>query len=155
MAKIDTFDARILEVIQEHCRVTNLELADRVGLSSAPCLRRVRALEEAGIIRKYVALLDPLRLGLNLEFSVDIRLKSQTRELMDSFERRIIQLPEILECCLVAGEWDYNLKVMTPNLESYQAFQTDKLMIGESEIAAMRSTLVMRKIKSTTRLPVN
>ena len=85
-------------------RITNLDLAERVGLSSAPCLRRVRALENSGVLRRYVALLDPRKVGLNLEIAVDVRLKEQTRELMTSFERRIVRMPEVVECCLTAGE---------------------------------------------------
>jgi DNA-binding Lrp family transcriptional regulator len=153
-AAIDAIDERILNVLQEDGRITNLDLAERVALSSAPCLRRVRALEEAGVIRSYVALLEPRKIGLNLEISVDVRLKAQTRELMTSFERRVLLMPEIVECCLTAGEWDYSLRALIASLEDYQSFQLDKLMIGESEIAALRSTIIMRKIKATTRLPI-
>jgi DNA-binding Lrp family transcriptional regulator len=85
---------------------------------------------------------------------VDVRLKAQTRELTESFERRIVELPEIIECSLVAGEWDYALRVLMPDLEAYQNFQLDYLMKGDSEIASMRSTIIMRKIKKTTRLYV-
>ncbi len=152
--RFDRLDIKILNVLQEEGRITNLDLAARVGLSSAPCLRRVRALEDSGVIRRYVALLEPQAVGLNLEFAVDIRLKTQTRDLTESFERRILRMPEIVECCLTAGEWDYALRVLVPSLEEYQTFQLDKLMTGNSEIAAMRSTIIMRKIKSTTRLPV-
>jgi Lrp/AsnC family leucine-responsive transcriptional regulator len=153
-ARIDRIDARILDVLQEDGRITNLDLAQRVGLSPAPCLRRVRALEEAGVIRNYVALLEPRRIGLNLEIGVDIRLKAQTRDLMASFERRIVGMPEVIECCLTAGDWDYALRVMVAGLEDYQSFQLDRLMAGDSEIAAMRSTIIMRKVKATTRLPI-
>lgn len=152
--ELDRIDVKILEVLQQDGRITNLDLAERVGLSSAPCLRRVRALEESGIIRKYVALLEPRKIGLNLEFAVDVRLKAQTRILMESFERRVLRMMEIVECCLTAGEWDYTLRVMAESLEDYQAFQLDKLMTGDSEIAAMRSTIIMRKIKATSRLPI-
>lgn len=152
--KLDRIDAKILAVLQEDGRITNLDLAERVGLSPAPCLRRVRALEEGGIIGSFVALLDPVKIGLTLEIAVDLRLKAQTRELMESFESRIVSLPEIMECSLVAGEWDYALRVLMPNLEAYQSFQLDSLMGGDSEIAAMRSTIIMRKIKATTRMNV-
>jgi DNA-binding Lrp family transcriptional regulator len=150
----DRIDGRILAQLQEDGRISNLELSQRVGLSPAPCMRRVRLLEEAGVIRKYVALLDPGRLGLGLEVAIDVRLKSQTRDLMESFEKKIAGLPEVVECCLVAGEWDYSLRVLAPNLDAYQSFQLDRLMVGDSEIAALRSTIIMRKVKSTTVLNV-
>jgi len=151
---LDRIDAKILDVLQEDGRITNLDLAERVGLSSAPCLRRVRALEDSGVLRRYVALLDPRKVGLNLEIAVDVRLKEQTRELMTSFERRIVRMPDVVECCLTAGEWDYTLRVMAASLEDYQSFQLDKLMTSNSEIAALRSTIIMRKVKFTTRLPI-
>jgi DNA-binding Lrp family transcriptional regulator len=151
---LDRIDARILDVLQENGRITNLDLAERVGLSSAPCLRRVRALEESGILRRYVALLDPRKIGLDLEIAIDVRLRQQTRQLMASFERRVVRMPEVVECCLTAGEWDYTLRVMAASLEDYQSFQLDKLMTSDSEIAALRSTIIMRKVKFTTRLPI-
>jgi len=83
-----------------------------------------------------------------------VRLKEQTRQLMTSFERRIVRMPEVVECCLIAGEWDYTLRVMAGSLEDYQSFQLDKLMTSNSEIAALRSTIIMRKVKFTTRLPI-
>jgi DNA-binding Lrp family transcriptional regulator len=152
--RIDHTDVRILRVLQEDGRITNLDLAEKVRLSPAPCLRRVRALEEKGIISRYVALLDPARIGLSLEIAVDVRLKAQTRELTQSFERRIVELPQVIECSMVAGEWDYALRVLMPDLDAYQNFQLDCLMKGDSEIAALRSTIIMRKIKRTTRLDV-
>jgi Lrp/AsnC family transcriptional regulator, leucine-responsive regulatory protein len=152
--KLDRIDTMILVVLQDDGRITNLELADKIGLSPAPCMRRVKALEERGVVRKYVALLDPVKIGLTLEIAVDVRLKAQTRELVESFESRIVDLPQVVECSLVAGEWDYALRVLMPDLETYQAFQLDRLMRGDSEISAMRSTIIMRKIKTTTRLSV-
>jgi Lrp/AsnC family leucine-responsive transcriptional regulator len=152
--RLDRLDVKILKVLQKEGRITNLDLAEKVGLSPAPCLRRVRALEESGVISRYVALLDPAKIGLILEIAVDVRLKAQTRELMESFERRIVELPQVIECSLVAGEWDYALRVLMPNLDAYQSFQLDCLMKGDSEIAAMRSTIIMRRIKRTTCLHV-
>lgn len=154
MVRLDKLDVTILDALQDDGRITNLDLAARVGLSPAPCLRRVRALEADGTLTKYVALLDPRKIGLNLEIVIDVRLKQQTRQLMTSFERRVVRLPEVIECCLTAGEWDYALRVVTHSLEDYQTFQLDRLMTCDSEIAALRSTIIMRKVKSTTRLPV-
>lgn len=152
--RVDRMDVKILRALQAEGRITNLDLAEKVGLSPAPCLRRVRALEESGIISRYVALLEPAKIGLSLEIAVDVRLKAQTREFMQSFERRIVALPQIIECSMVAGEWDYALRVLMPDLDAYQNFQLDCLMKGDSEIAALRSTIIMRKIKRTTSLNV-
>lgn len=154
MMSLDRIDAKILDVLQDEGRITNLDLAERVGLSPAPCLRRVRLLEDSGILRKYVALLDPRKIGLQLEIAIDVRLKQQTRQLMGSFERRVVRMPEVVECCLTAGEWDYTMRVMAASLEDYQSFQLDKLMTNDSEIAALRSTIIMRKVKATTQLPL-
>ena len=149
---LDRIDRKILTVLQDDGRITNLDLADRVGLSSAPCLRRVRALEQSGIVARYVALLSPARMGLNFEAIVEIRLKQQTREYFEKFEKRISDMPEVLECFLTAGDWDYYIKILTIDIQSYQEFLWDRLMHQEHEIASFRTTMIMRKVKSTTRI---
>jgi Lrp/AsnC family leucine-responsive transcriptional regulator len=149
---LDRIDRKILTVLQDDGRITNLDLADRVGLSSAPCLRRVRALEQSGIVARYVALLSPARMGLNFEAIVEIRLKQQTREYFEKFEKRISDMPEVLECFLTAGDWDYYIKILTIDIQSYQEFLLDRLMHQEHEIASFRTTMIMRKVKSTTRI---
>ena len=154
MISLDRIDQKILGILQNEGRITNLDLAERVGLSSAPCLRRVRSLEESGVISKYVALLDPARIGLGLNVIVEVRLKQQTREFFEQFEKRIIDLPEVVECCLVAGDWDYSLRVVSSDLAQYQAFVLDRLMFKEHEIASFRTTIIMRKVKSTTKIDV-
>ncbi|MEZ5784277.1 MAG: Lrp/AsnC family transcriptional regulator [Rhizobiaceae bacterium] len=149
---LDRIDRKILTVLQDDGRITNLDLADRVGLSPAPCLRRVRALEQSGIVARYVALLSPARMGLNFEAIVEIRLKQQTREYFEKFEKRISDMPEVLECFLTAGDWDYYIKILTIDIQSYQEFLLDRLMHQEHEIASFRTTMIMRKVKSTTRI---
>ena len=149
---LDRIDRKILTVLQDDGRITNLDLADRVGLSPAPCLRRVRALEQSGIVARYVALLSPARMGLNFEAIVEIRLKQQTREYFEKFEKRISDMPEVLECFLTAGDWDYYIKILTIDIQSYQKFLLDRLMHQEHEIASFRTTMIMRKVKSTTRI---
>ena len=150
--KLDRIDRKILDLLQDEGRITNQELAQRAGLSPAPCLRRMRTLEQQGVIRKYVALLDVDIIGFGLDVIVDLRLKEQTREFFDRFERRIVKLPEVLECCLVAGEWDYCLRVLAEDLRGYQSFLLDRLMTGDSDIASFRSTIIMKKVKSTTKV---
>jgi Lrp/AsnC family leucine-responsive transcriptional regulator len=150
--ELDRIDRKILDLLQDDGRITNQDLAERAGLSPAPCLRRVRTLEERGIIRKYVALLDVARVGITLDVIVDLRLKSQTREFFERFESRIVKLPEVMECCLVAGEWDYSLRVLAPDLVGYQSFLLDRLMSNESDIASFRTTIIMKKVKSSTKV---
>lgn len=151
---LDRIDRKILAILQQDARITNLELAERVGLSPAPCLRRVRALEESGIIRQYAALLDPARIGMGLYVIVELRLKEQTREFFERFEKRVLKFPEVTECFLIAGEWDYSLRVIAADLVSYQSFLLDRLMFGDSDVASFRTTVIMKKVKSTTSLDV-
>jgi DNA-binding Lrp family transcriptional regulator len=152
---LDRIDRKILDLLQDEGRITNQELAERAGLSPAPCLRRVRTLEEQGVIRKYVALLDVRRVGFGLDVIVELRLKEQTREFFERFERRIVKLPEVLECCLVAGEWDYSLRVLAADLPDYQGFLLDRLMSSDSDIASFRSTIIMKTVKSTTKVDLS
>lgn len=149
---LDEIDRNILDVLQVEGRITNLELAERIGLSSAPCMRRVRTLEEAGVIRSYVALLDPARIGLGFDAIVDIRLKQQNRDSFERFEKKVIDLPEIVECCMIAGDWDYSLRIVSSDLASYQSFILDRLMHPDTGIASYRTTIILRKVKSTTKI---
>ena len=152
---LDRIDRTILDVLQRDGRISNLDLAGKVGLSPAPCLRRVRALEDSGIISRYAALLDPARIGMGFEVIVDLRLKGQTREHFERFDKRIVRFPEVLECYLIAGEWDYSLRVAAADLAGYQAFLLDRLMFGDNDIASFRTTIVMKKVKSTTSFDVS
>ncbi len=149
---IDEIDRKILDVLQAEGRITNLELADRIGLSSAPCMRRVRTLEEAGVIRGYVGLVDRALVGLGFDVVVDIRLKQQNRETFARFEKKVTELPEVVECCMIAGDWDYSLRVVSSDLASYQSFILDRLMHPDSDIASYRTTIILRKVKSTTKI---
>lgn len=149
---IDEIDRKILDVLQVEGRITNLELAERVGLSSAPCMRRVRTLEDAGVISCYVALVDPARMGLGFDVIVELRLKQQNRESFARFEKTVTRLPEVVECCMIAGDWDYSLRVVSSDLASYQSFILDRLMHPDSDIASYRTTIILRKVKSTTKI---
>ncbi|MBR1158536.1 Lrp/AsnC family transcriptional regulator [Bradyrhizobium elkanii] len=149
---IDEIDRKILDVLQVEGRITNLELAERIGLSSAPCMRRVRTLEEAGVINCYVALVDPTRVGLGFDVIVEVRLKQQNRESFARFERKVIDLPEVVECCMIAGDWDYSLRIVSSDLARYQSFILDRLMHPDTDIASYRTTIILRKVKSTTKI---
>lgn len=149
---IDEMDRKILDVLQVEGRITNLELAERIGLSSAPCMRRVRTLEETGVINSYVALVDPARIGLGFDVIVELRLKQQNRESFARFEKKVINLPEVVECCMIAGDWDYALRIVSSDLASYQSFILDRLMHPDTDIASYRTTIILRKVKSTTKI---
>ena len=110
--KLDEIDFSVLRHLQEHARISNVELADRVGLSPAPCLRRVQALERSGVIKKYVALLNPGAVAREVTVFVQISLDLQVGGRLDSFEQQIMQRPEVLECYLMTGDSDYLLRVV-------------------------------------------
>jgi DNA-binding Lrp family transcriptional regulator len=151
--ELDATDRRILRELQQDGALRNDILAERVALSPAPTLRRVRSLEAAGVISRYVALLDPERIGLGVRVKVDVRLASQTREAIDAFSKAVSAMPEVVECLILFGEWDYLLTVVARDVEDYQRFVFDKLSKLPG-IATYRSTLIMRAVKQTTVLPV-
>jgi DNA-binding Lrp family transcriptional regulator len=149
---LDDTDRRILRELQRDGAMRNDVLAERIALTPAPTLRRVRALEEAGVIR-YVALVNPERVGLGVRVKVDIRLAAQTRDAIDAFSNSVSAMPEVIECMILFGEWDFQVTVVARDVEDYQRFVLDKLAKLPS-IASYRSTLIMRVVKHTTVLPV-
>ena len=151
--ELDATDRRILRELQQDGALRNDLLAERIALSPAPTLRRVRALEGAGVIQRYAALLDPERVGLAVRVKVDVRLSSQARNAIDAFSKAVSAMPEVVECIILFGEWDYQLTVVARDVEDYQRFVFDKLSKLPG-IATYRSTLIMRVVKHTTVLPV-
>lgn len=151
-SKLDELDRRILRELQRDGALRNDELADRIGLSPSPTLRRVRALEERGLLR-YVALVDPQKVGLGVRMRVDIRLTEQDRSALERFDAAILAMPEVLECMTMLGEWDYSLTVVAHDVEDYQRFLLDRLAKLQN-IANYRSTLVVKEVKRTTVLPI-
>ena len=151
--ELDATDRRILRELQQDGALRNDLLAERIALSPAPTLRRVRALESAGIIQRYAAMLDPERVGLAVRVKVDVRLSSQARNAIDAFSKAVSAMPEVVECVILFGEWDYQLTVVARDVEDYQRFVFDKLSKLPG-IATYRSTLIMRVVKHTTILPV-
>jgi Lrp/AsnC family transcriptional regulator, leucine-responsive regulatory protein len=150
---LDAADRRILRELQQDGALRNDILAERIALTPAPTLRRVRALENAGVINRYAALLDPERIGLGVRVKVDVRLASQTRSGIDAFSKAIMAMPEVIECMILFGEWDYVLTVVARDVDDYQRFVFDKLS-KLPNITTYRSTLIMRVVKHTTVLPV-
>ena len=151
--KLDATDRRILRELQRNGALRNDVLAERIALTAAPTLRRVRALEAAGVISRYAALLDPDRIGFGVRVKVDVRLASQGRSQIDAFSKAVTTMPEVIECMILFGEWDYVLTVVARDVEDYQRFIFDKLS-KLPNIATYRSTLIMRVVKHTTVLPV-
>jgi len=152
--KLDSYDKRILDVLQTDGRISNQDLAERIGLSPSPCLRRVRALEVAGVITGYRALVDANRLGLALMALTHISMDRHTPERFAHFERCIADLPEILECLLITGQdADYQLKVMVSDMAAYQALLLNKITRIEG-VSGVHSSFVLRRIRDTKALPV-
>jgi Lrp/AsnC family transcriptional regulator, leucine-responsive regulatory protein len=147
-------DRRILRLLQEDGRITNAELAERVGLSPSPCLRRVRLLEEAGIISRYVTLLDPEALGLGVAAFVEIRLGPKNTATAAAFEAAIKKYSEIMECHIMTGEYDYLLRIVVPDIPSLRAFVMNQLL-SVPGVEATRSSFSLGQVKYTTALPLD
>jgi Lrp/AsnC family leucine-responsive transcriptional regulator len=151
---LDRYDQQILEILQTDGRINNQELADRIGLSPSPCLRRVRALEESGLIMGYRALLDAKKLGLSLMALVHISMDRHTPERFENFETSIGLLPEVLECLLITGQdADYQLKVIVRDMDHYQTLLLNKITRIEG-VTGVHSSFVMRKVLNKTSMAV-
>ena len=124
---LDATDWKILSHLQDHTRIANVELAREVFLSPSPCLQRVKKLEESGLIRRYVTLLDPHRLGLTVSVFIQVTLEKQIEQSLENFERSIRDRPEVMECYLMTGDADYLLRVVMPDLPSFERFMLDHL----------------------------
>jgi Lrp/AsnC family leucine-responsive transcriptional regulator len=151
--QLDRYDHQILAALQEDGRISNQELADRIGLSPSPCLRRVRALEESGLIVAYRALLDARQLGLTLMALIHISMDRHTPERFKNFEAAIRELPEILECLLITGQdADYQIKVVVRDMDAYQELLLDKITRIEG-VTGVHSSFVLRRVVDKTSLP--
>jgi len=151
---LDRIDKRILAELQQNARISNLELADKVGLSASPCLRRVRQLEEAGLIKGYATLLNASQLGLKLMALVQISMDRHTPDRFEQFEAAIKGFPQVLECILITGQSaDYQLKVLVRDMEEYQDFLLNRItrIPGVTDV---HSSFVLRQVVSTTALPL-
>lgn len=153
--KLDRYDQQILEVLQADGRINNQDLADRIGLSPSPCLRRVRALEESGLIVGYRALLDARKLGLTLLALIHISMDLHTPERFANFEASVGLLPEVLECLLITGQdADYQLKVAVRDMDHYQTLLLNKLTRIEG-VTGVHSSFVLRQVLNKTALAVS
>lgn len=154
LLKMDKTDRRILEQIQRDASLTNQELADKVGLSPSPCLRRVRALEEAGIIVRTVTILDHKKLGLALTAIILIGMDRHTPERFSEFEETIAGYPEVQECYLITGQdADYMLKVVVPDMDHYHHFLLNRIT-RIAGVSGVHSSFVLRRVIDSTALPL-
>ncbi len=153
--KLDRTDRRILEHMQRNGRISNLDLADAVGLSPTPCSRRVKRLEESGIIDRHVTLLDQSRLGLKLTAFITIAMDRHTPDRFNNFEARVAEFPEVIECSVVTGSAaDYLVKAVVPDMEYYEAFLLGKLTRIEG-VTGVQSSFVLRPVIRKTELPLD
>ncbi|MHB0777383.1 Lrp/AsnC family transcriptional regulator [Halomonas sp. WWR20] len=151
---LDRYDRRILQELQHDGRISNQELAERIGLSPSPCLRRVRALEESGLISGYRALVDAKRLGYSLMALLHIAMDRHTPERFANFEARIAALPQVQECLLITGqEADYQLKVVVKDMEDYQDLLLNKITRIEG-VTGAHSSFILRQVISNAVVPV-
>ena len=150
---LDAIDRRILACLQDHARLSNVELARQVGLSPSPCLRRVRALEETQVIRRYVTLLDPAKVGLAVSVFVAVTLERQIESALEIFEHAVQQRPEVVECYLMTGEADYLLRVVVGDLAAYERFLMDHLTRVPG-VASIKSSFALKQVAYRTALPL-
>ena len=150
---IDAIDRRILGELQRDGRATIQDLAGRVGLSASPCLRRIRLLEEAGILKGYVALVDQARVGLPISVFASVKLERQREEELDRFADAVARWPEVVECYLMTGRHDYLVRVVVPDLAAYERFLKDKLTRLDG-VGSIESSFALGQVKYTNALPL-
>ncbi|MEK6592007.1 MAG: Lrp/AsnC family transcriptional regulator [Pseudomonadota bacterium] len=149
----DKIDRKILDVLQDNARITNIELAQKVGLSPSPCLQRVRRLHESGLISRYVTLLNPLALGLTVSVFIQVSLEKQVERALEMFEKAIQSRPEVMECYLMTGDADYLLRVVVPDVQSLERFIVNYLSKIPG-IASIKSSFALKQVKYKTALPL-
>lgn len=151
---LDSTDRRILNVLQHDGAMSAAEVAASVGLSTTTCWRRIQQLEQSGVIRKRVALLDRAALGLDLLVFVQVRLSTQGRDAIARFEEAIRDRPEVLDCCTLTGEWDFCLRIVTHDMKEYEAFFLDHLS-KIPNVQSVNSSIAVTVIKESTILPLD
>ena len=150
---LDAIDARILDLVQHDASLSVAEIAERVGLSSSPCWRRIKRLEDAGVIRKRVTLIDGEKLGLDFEVFLEVKLALPSKQNLDAFDAAVAALPEVTSCATVTGGMDYILRVVTRDIHAFDTFQRDKLL-ALGLVSDIESRIVIRRVKATTAVPL-
>lgn len=154
LQNIDNIDAKILHTIQNDAALSVAEIAEQVGLSSSPCWRRIKRMEELGIIKQRVTRLSRKKLGLDFEVFVAVKLALPNKENMEKFEKAIQHMPEVVQCAVVTGAVDFVLRVVTKDMHSYDNFLRD-VLLNISLVSDVQSRIVLRQSKDTTALPLN
>jgi len=150
---LDRTDLRILEILQQDGRISNQELAERVSLSPSPCLRRLRRLEEQGVVRQYVALVDPQKIGLGLLAYVTVKLEKRGKMPMEEFRARVQTWPEVQACYAMTGDMDYLLRVHVKDLEHFSRLVMNQLL-KQPGVVDVKSSFALDRVKETTALPL-
>ncbi|WP_373490857.1 Lrp/AsnC family transcriptional regulator [Parasphingorhabdus sp.] len=150
---LDEIDLKILQRLQDDGRITNVELANSVGLTAPPCLRRMRALEDEGVINSYHAAIDPAKMGYTITVFAMVSLKSQAETDLQAFEEHVQKLPEVRECYMLNGEIDFMLKVVAKDLQQFQSFLTSQLTAAPN-VASVKTSLTIRSAKHLPGVPI-
>ena len=151
--ELDLVDAKILDLVQQDAGLSVAEIAEKVGLSSSPCWRRIKRLEETGVISGRVTLLDRTQLGIDFEVVANVKLALPTRENLEAFEALVQQWSEVVECMTVTGAVDYVIRVLTTDMHAYDNFLRDKLL-GSALVSDVQSRIIIRVAKRTTAMPL-
>lgn len=150
---LDAIDSKILDLIQHDAGLSVAEIAERVGLSSSPCWRRIKRLEDVGVIQGRVTLLDREKLGLAFEVFAEVKLSLPTKDNLDAFERAVADWPEVAQCATVTGGMDYVLRIVTRDMHAFDDFLRDKLL-SLGLVSNVESRIVMRSVKNSTAVPL-
>jgi len=150
---LDAVDAKILDLIQHDAGLSVAEIAERVGLSSSPCWRRIKRLEDSGVIQRRVTILDRDRLGLSFEVYCTVKLALPSKENLESFENAITRLPEVVQCATVTGAADYELRVVTRDMHTFDQFLRDRIL-SLGLVSNIESRIVIRSVKNSTAAPL-
>lgn len=150
---LDPVDARILDLIQHDASLSVAEIAERVGLSSSPCWRRIKRLEEEGTIQRRVTVLDRERLGLDFEVYCTVKLSLPTQENLTVFEQQVVRWPEVVQCATVTGAADYELRIVTRDMHAFDTFLRDKIL-ALGLVSNIESRIVIRAVKNSTAIPL-
>lgn len=153
IGKLDAIDRRIIAAIQDDGRITTNDLAEKVGLSPSPCARRLRLLENSGVIAGYTAIIDQKKVGLPISAFASIKLERQREEDLDRFAEAVARWPEVADCYLMTGQRDYLMRIVVRDLEAYEAFIKDKLTRLDG-VASIETSFALGQVKRSERLPL-
>ncbi|MCC6203665.1 MAG: Lrp/AsnC family transcriptional regulator [Hyphomicrobiales bacterium] len=153
MSEIDDIDRKIIAALQADGKVTVNELAEKVGLSASPCARRVRMLEQAGVIKGYAAIIDQKKVGLPISAFASIKLERQREDALERFSKAVARWPEVVDCYLMTGQRDYLLRIVVRDLEAYEHFLNDKLTRLDG-VASIETSFALKQVKRSEVLPI-